>query len=251
MLRRVLAIHAHPDDCEILAGGTLALLAARGHAITICSLTPGDCGSMELRPGEIAGIRRREAAAAAARIGGEYVCGGFRDLCIFQDDPSRRRVTAVLRRTRPDLILTASPVDYMCDHEAVSALVRDACFAAPVPNYDTSAWDSAPPLGAIPHLYFMDPIGGVDREGQPAPADFIVDVSAFFETKRQMLACHASQREWLRRRHSMDEYLETMERWTRLIGSRAGFEFGEGFRQYRGHPYPESNLLGELTASHP
>jgi LmbE family N-acetylglucosaminyl deacetylase len=45
---RILAIHAHPDDVEILAGGALALLADAGHAVTIATLTP-DCGSHELR----------------------------------------------------------------------------------------------------------------------------------------------------------------------------------------------------------
>ena len=47
MRKTILAIHAHPDDCEILAGGTLALLASGGHRIVIVTLAPGDCGSHE------------------------------------------------------------------------------------------------------------------------------------------------------------------------------------------------------------
>ena len=137
MKRRILAIHAHPDDVEILAGGAMALLAAAGHSLTIVTMTPGDCGSAELEPDEIAAIRRTEAASAAALIGAEYHCAEFRDLAIFNDFAARRRVVEILRRTRPDLILTSSPVDYMCDHEATSALVRDACFAAPARNYET------------------------------------------------------------------------------------------------------------------
>src|SRR5262245_364107 len=134
---RFLAIHAHPDDIEILAGGTLALLAGRGHQIAIATMTPGDCGSRELPPDEIASVRRREAADAAAKIGASYTCLEFRDLAIFNDDPSRRRVVETLRAHRPDVVLTASPVDYLCDHEITSALVRDACFCAPMPNYRT------------------------------------------------------------------------------------------------------------------
>jgi len=65
----VLFIHAHPDDAEILAGGTLALLAQSGSQVTIATMTPGDCGSDSHGPDEIAAIRRREAAAAAAIIG--------------------------------------------------------------------------------------------------------------------------------------------------------------------------------------
>ena len=242
VMARVLAIHAHPDDVEILAGGTLALLAERGHSVTIATMTPGDCGSAELGPEEIAAVRRKEAAAAARLIGAEYVCVEFRDLAIFNDDASRRKVTAVLRRTRPDLILTSSPVDYLCDHEAASALVRDACFAAPAPNY------AAPgePLAGIPHLYYMDPIEGKDREGNPIAPQFLIDVTRVFDRKREMLACHASQRNWLRHHHGTDDYLLQMERWTRERGQLAGVEYAEGFRQYRGHPYPASPLLQEL-----
>lgn len=240
---RILAVHAHPDDVEILAGGSLALLAALGHAIRIVSMTPGDGGSAQHSADEIATIRRREAAAAASRIGAQYGCAEFRDLAIFNDDVSRRRVTALIRAARPDIVLTASPVDYHCDHEATSILVRDACFAASVPNYEAG---TAGPLPAIPHLYFMDSIGQLDRESAATQPDFTVDVAAVFETKRRMLACHSSQRDWLRRQHGIDDYVEQMERWTRAIGRRAGLELGEGFRHYRGHPYPSTPLLEEL-----
>src|SRR5207247_2815897 len=131
----------------------------------------------------VGAVRRMEAGSAAARIGAEYRCAEFRDLTIFNDDPSRRRVVEILRRTKPDLVLTSSPIDYMCDHEATSALVRDACFAAPARNYTTRDVQAAPPLKAIPHLYFMDPVGGVDREGGPIAPDFYVDVKPVFEKK--------------------------------------------------------------------
>jgi LmbE family N-acetylglucosaminyl deacetylase len=241
-MARILAIHAHPDDVEILAGGTMAILAERGHELTIATMTPGDCGSAELGPEEIAAVRRKEATAAAARIGAVYRCVELRDLAVFNDDPSRRRVVGVLRSVRPEIILTSSPVDYLCDHEAASALVRDACFAAPAPNYRAEG----PPLEAIPHLYFMDPIEGKDREGNAIAPEFLVDVTAVFERKREMLACHASQREWLRHHHGTDDYLLQMERWSRERGRLRGVEYAEGFRQYRGHPYPASPLLQEL-----
>lgn len=240
---RILAIHAHPDDVEILAGGTLALLAERGHQITIATMTPGDCGSAELGPEEIADVRRREAARAAALIGASYVCVELRDLAVFNDDLSRRRVVEVLRNAQPEIILTSSPVDYLCDHEAASALVRDACFAAPAPNYRAAGR----PLNAIPHLYFMDPIEGKDREGNTIAPEFLVDVTTHFERKREMLACHASQREWLRHHHGTDDYLLQMERWSHERGQLAGVAYAEGFRQYRGHPYPTSPLLQELV----
>jgi LmbE family N-acetylglucosaminyl deacetylase len=248
-MTHILSIHAHPDDVEIMAGGTLALLAARGHDITIVTMTPGDCGTHEYSADEIAAIRRGEAAEAAGLIGARYQCAEFRDLAVFSDDASRRRVTEILRRTQPELVLTASPVDYMCDHENTSELVVDACFGAPAPNYDTRAEPAAPPLKAIPHVYFMDPLGGVDREERPIVPDFIVNVESTFERKREMLARHRSQREWLMKHHGIDDYLEQMESWTKKRGSQAGFRYGEGFRLYRGHPYPQSPLLQELLGA--
>lgn len=221
----------------------MALLAERGHHITIVTMTPGDCGTKDYGVEEIAAMRRREAANAAAVIGAEYLCAEFRDLAIFSDDASRRRVTELLRLVRPDIVITSSPADYHADHEATSALVRDAGFAAGAPNYRTG---TAAALDWIPHLYFMDPVEGVDRDGSEIEPDFTIDIEKTFETKKRMLACHESQREWLRKHHHMDDYIETMEEWTRNIGRRAGFTYGEGFRAYHCHPYPQTPLLEQL-----
>ena len=61
-----------------------------------------------------------------------------------------------------------------------------------------------------------------------------------------MLACHESQRKWLQQHHNMDNYLETMEAWSKDRGRLAGFQYGEGFRLYRCHPYPTTPLLEDL-----
>lgn len=250
-LPRILAIHAHPDDVEFQCAGTLALLAARGCSITIATMTPGDCGSADQDAESIASIRRAEAIAAATLIGAEYICLEFRDMAIFSDDASRRRVTETLRVVRPDLVLTAPPQDYHCDHEATSLLVRDACFAAPIPNYSTQEWDPARPLQRIPHLYFVDSIEGHDRRGQTIAPEFLIDVSTVFATKRAMLACHASQRDWLFKHHGIDEYLDSQETWSRTRGALLGVEHAEAFWQYRGHAYPADNLLLELVGQSP
>jgi N-acetylglucosamine malate deacetylase 1 len=240
---RVLALHAHPDDVEFQCAGTLVLLNEAGCHVTIATMTPGDCGSAEHDAEAISAIRREEARKAAAIMGAEYLCLEFRDLAIFNDDDSRRRITEVLRRIQPKIILTAPPADYIADHEMTSVLVRDACFTAPCPNYATRHWEPAAPLPGIPHLYFVDPVEGVDRDGRAVPVDFHVDVSAVFATKREMLACHASQRNWLLRQHGMDEYLEMQSKWGARRGAEIGVTSAEAFRQYRGHPYPQDNLL--------
>jgi N-acetylglucosamine malate deacetylase 1 len=242
----IVSIHAHPDDAEILAGGTLALLAETGHRVTIVTMTPGDCGSGEYGPDELSVIRQEEARAAAALIGAEYLCAGFRDLAIFSDDRSRRRITRLLRELCADVVLTASPEDYLCDHEATSQLVRDACFCASLPNY--SVGGSAEPLRCIPHLYFMDPIELLDRSGKRVVPDFTIDVESTIEIKTAMLSKHESQRAWLKRQHGIDDYIAKMTELTRACGTRAGLLFGEGFRHYRVHPYPQNPILEEALA---
>ena len=242
----VLAFHAHPDDVETLAAGTLALLAANGHRIVIVTATAGDCGSAEHAPEETARIRKGEAARAAGMIGADYDCAGFGDLAVFNDDASRRRVTELIRRWAADLVITAAPADYHPDHEAISALVRDACFAASAPNYRTGP---AAPLPAIPHLYFTDPIGGRDREGRSVPPDFGVDIGGQLEAKRAMLAAHESQQSWVLKQHGIEDYVGSMVAWSNHRGRAFGVENAEGFRQYRNTPYPRGPLLQDLVGA--
>ncbi|MDQ0465510.1 LmbE family N-acetylglucosaminyl deacetylase [Caulobacter ginsengisoli] len=242
-MTRILALHAHPDDIETLAAGTLALLAAAGHQVSIVTATAGECGSTQFTPEETAVIRRGEAAQAAAMIGASYDCVGLPDLGVFNDDISRRKVTEAVRAARPDLVITAAPADYHPDHEAISLLVRDACFAASAPNYRTGP---APALAAMPHLYFTDPIGGRDRAGQPVPPQFGVDIGAWLATKRAMLACHRSQTEWLAKQHAVDDPLAAMTALSAKRGRDFGVTQAEGFRQYRHEPYPKKPLLQEL-----
>src|SRR5206468_2009237 len=122
-----------------------------------------------------------------------------------------------------------------------------ACFGASVPNYATCQWEPAPPLARVPHLYYVDAVEGIDSFGNPLEPEFIVDVSATFELKLQMLACHASQRNWLLRQHGIDEYLDSQAAWSRRRGSEIGVEYAEAFRQYLGHAYPHDNLLLALV----
>jgi LmbE family N-acetylglucosaminyl deacetylase len=239
----VLAVHAHPDDIETLGAGTLALLASLGHQVRIVTATAGDCGSTEHDNAETGRIRKGEAAAAAAMIGAEYACAGFGDLAVFNDDASRRRMTEMVRWSGAEIVITASPVDYHPDHEAVSILARDACFASTVPNY--GAGPSAP-LAAIPHLYFMDSIGGRDRDGSRIRPDFGVDIGPWMEVRRRMLLAHESQHRWIAKQHGIADYLRSMEAWAERRGRDFGVDHAEGFRQYRHQPYPRTPLLQEL-----
>ena len=240
----ILALHAHPDDIETLGAGTMALLAAAGHRVVLATATAGDCGSAAAGPEETARIRKAEAARAAALIGAEYRCAGLPDLGVFNDDPSRRAITELVRWARPDIVITSAAVDYHPDHEATGILVRDACFAASAQNYRTGP---SAPLEAIPHLYVMDPIGGRDRSGAPVQPDFAVDITAHFDTKAAMLAAHESQADWLVKQHGITDQLASMRAWSARRGRDYGVAYAEGFRQYRHHPYPRTDLLQTLV----
>ena len=245
-MSHILSFHAHPDDAETLCAGTLALLAAAGHRVTIATMTAGDCGSTEYSREETSRIRQAEGAAAAALIGADYRCAGVGDLCVFNDDATRRRTTELIRAVRPDIVLTGSPTDYHPDHEATSILVRDACFAVTVRNYQTGP---SLALAAIPHLYFMDPIEGRDREGKRVAPHFGVDISSHFAIKRDMLLKHQSQFSWVIKQHGITDFTASLEKWSAKQGRLFGVAYAEGFRQYTGTPYPRSPLLQDLAGA--
>jgi LmbE family N-acetylglucosaminyl deacetylase len=247
--RRVLAIMPHPDDIEILCGGTLVRLVERGYEVHACTMTAGDKGSATLSGPEIAAVRRAEAAGAARTLGAaSYTCLEFDDLAIVFDNESRRRVAAQMRRIDPRLVITTPPVDYMFDHEITSHLVRDACFNAAVPNYETPG--DAKPTGAIPYLYYSDPIGGHDLFGQPATTGLLVNITVTIERKSEALGCHRSQRDWLQKQHGLDDYVESMQCWCAERGALIGVGYAEGFRQHLGHPHPTDDLLGAILDVH-
>ena len=243
---KILALAAHPDDIEFMCAGTLILLKERGHEIALATVNNGSCGSATLPPDEIARIRALEARRAAELIGATFECAGIPDLEAVFDNPTRRKVSELMRRAQPDIIFTHFPGDYMMDHEIAGLLARDATFTATLGNYPTLAPHPAPILKRIPYLYYISPLEGIDHFGQDVLLDIIVDVSSVMDKKAEMLCCHASQREWLRHEHGIDEYVEFLKRQSAHLGARRGYAFGEGFRQHRGHAYPRDNILETL-----
>jgi LmbE family N-acetylglucosaminyl deacetylase len=243
-MHRVLAFGCHPDDVEFLCAGTLALLAQRGCEIHIAIMAGGDVGSPTLSRTEIRDLRLKEAQAAADVIGARFHFAGGEDLEVTYNDEYRRRAVRVMRAANPTIVFTLAPMDYLVDHEETSRLVRNAAYIAPVPNYDCSS-DSRP-TSRIPYLYYANAVGGRDIFGRTLPLSCAVDISAVMETKTKMLACHASQREWLRVIMKCDEYLDFMRKLAVNDGKRAGVAQAEGFIQHLGEGHPQANILKQL-----
>jgi N-acetylglucosamine malate deacetylase 1 len=242
----VLALFAHPDDAEFLAAGTLAHLADAGAHIHIATMTAGDCGSTILPAAKITRIRRREAENAARLLGAEFACLQEKDLQIFYDRRTLGKVTELVRRLDPALVFTHSPQDYMLDHETTSRLCQTACFGAMAPNFRPAARSSAKPPRGIPHLYYAQPFAGKDILGQEIPSRIFVDIAATCGRKEEMLACHESQRAFLRAQQEISDTLEMMRKMAGEAGKKSGLAQAEGFRQHLGQGFPQDNLLGDL-----
>lgn len=247
---RLLVAMAHPDDAELLVAGTLFHLKEAGWQLGILTMTAGDCGSTSIPREEIARIRYGEAQAAAKFLGATYICAGLMDVEVFANTKNLRRVVDCMRQFDPDVVITQSPVDYMLDHEETSRLVRGACFALAMPNYETRQNPPAKTGRATPALYYADAIEGKNPLGERVYPHFYVDITQKLAKKRDMLAHHASQREWLRAHHGMDEYLDRMTTWAAGFGGECGVAYAEGFRQHLGHGYPHEPILQNALAQY-
>jgi LmbE family N-acetylglucosaminyl deacetylase len=245
-----LAAAAHPDDIEFMMAGTLLRLKDAGCQIHLWNLANGCCGSATLSRERAAAIRWEEAQASAKLAGGIAHPPLFDDLDIYYDAPSVARVAAVIRQIQPDIILTQSPHDYMEDHQNTTRLVVTGAFTRAIKNFVTS------PDVAIYNkpvaLYHALPHGLNDALRQPVDPHFFTEISSVLPRKRAMLACHASQKEWLDVTQGMDAYLDEMERMSREVGRMSGkCEFAEGWRRHShlGFGPEDFDPLGELLDS--
>jgi N-acetylglucosamine malate deacetylase 1 len=220
---RVLAVGAHPDDLEILCGGTLARFAREGHAVVMCHACNGNLGHTEIPRDELREMRREEAKNAAALIGAESVTLDIGDMDMYVEREAKMKMMEIVRQAKPDLMILHDPSDYLSDHFVSSRVTRDASFAASLPQFvtETEAHFQVDPI------YFMDTVAGVNFQ----PEEY-VDISEFQQIKREMIACHRSQWEWLKKHDAID-YIEFAMIQSAFRGIQCGVRYAEAFRQYR------------------
>ena len=223
----ILAVGCHPDDLEIGCGGTLAKYAKLGHKVFMCHITNGSLGHKIIMPDELRKIRNMEAETAAKMIGAESLSIDIDDLTV---DSSNMEVTMqvaeVIRYSKPDLIITHNPDDYMRDHQECSKLVFNASFASSLSHLETHS----PGYDRIVPIFYMDTLAGIGF----IPTEY-VDISEEIDTKLKALACHESQIKWMLDHDNID-FLDFVKTCSKYRGLQSSVLFAEGFRQYAGWP---------------
>lgn len=217
----ILAIGCHPDDLEIACFGTLSLYVKQGHNVFTCHVANGNLGHKVIKPEELRVIRRKEAQSAAELIGAKSFTIDVGD-CTVESDVQEdvKKLIEVIRLTKPDLIITHDPADYMRDHIETNRLAFTSSFSATVTNIVTKS----PEIEKIVPIYYMDTLAGVGF----MPTEY-VDISETMELKLEALACHESQIVWMRE-HDKIDFLDFVRTCSKFRGLQCSVPYAEAFR---------------------
>lgn len=229
---RILALGAHPDDCDLKAGGCAVLWSRAGCVVKFVSVTNGESGHHEMSGPELV-MRRTDEALAAGKVAGiEYQVMDNRDGQLVPGLEERHKLLRLIREFGPDLILTHRPNDYHPDHRYTSQLVQDCSFLVGVPNI----CPDVKPMRKMPVIaYFADDF----QKPLPFKPDVAIDITSVSEEKEQMAHCHGSQvYEWLPWVGQMDKQIPETEE-----------ERIEGVRRFV-KAYSEPNAVARETLVH-
>jgi LmbE family N-acetylglucosaminyl deacetylase len=188
---RIIAFGAHPDDCDVVAGGVGAKWSSMGHKVRFVSMTNGDAGHQSEGGGALARRRRAEALEAGRRIGVEYVVLDNHDGELMPTLEVRNQVIRQMRDWKADLVIGPRPNDYHPDHRYTGVLVQDAAYMVTVPNVcpDTPALRRNPVF-----MYSQDGF----QKPNPFRPDVAVAIDDVIGRKLDMMDAHVSQfYEWL------------------------------------------------------
>jgi len=216
----IAAICAHPDDAELVMGGTLAREAARGRAVALVDLTRGEAGSRGTPE-----IRAREAEEAARILGVAHRESLQLPDARLASTPEQKDVLVeALRRLKPRVVLLQHWEQRHPDHAAASRLVYEASFLAGLKNYRPDLGEAHRPLRLA--------YAATTTETTDIAPTFVVDITSTWETKLKAIRAFASQfaasgAEAVQL--PFDRFREAVELAARRQGQRVGVEFGEGF----------------------
>lgn len=183
---RIIVFGAHPDDCELDAGGTAARWAKLGHKVKFVSVTNGDIGHHEIAGAFLARRRAAEVKRAAEILGIATEVLDNHDGELLPTLENRKIITTKIREWRADLVIAHRPNDYHPDHRYTGVLVQDAAFMVTVPSF----CPDIPRLERNPvFLYSEDGF----QKPNPFVPDVVVPIDSVFEQKARAIDALESQ----------------------------------------------------------
>ena len=106
---KAVAIVAHPDDMEFGAAAAVARWTGQGKEVVYVMVTSGEAGIDGMHPDECRRVREAEEVESARIVGVETVeFLGLPDGIIEYGVPLRRTLAEVIRRHRPEIVLTGN-----------------------------------------------------------------------------------------------------------------------------------------------
>lgn len=220
--KNVLVIFPHPDDADLMAGGTVAALSRRGARITYAPVTDGNMGSFDPAATRemISRIRRAEQESAARVLGVSQIEWlGFEDGAVPEPDDLRPHLVALIRRVRPDFVITLDPwllYEAHPDHRRTAMAAVEACLFAPFPL----AYPDDLHAGNLPWQ-----VTGIAL-GFSAHPNTYVGIDQTWELKLEAIRCHQSQfpdQIW-------QAFFPLIEAKSIEYGHMAGSKYGEAFK---------------------
>ena len=182
----IIAFGAHPDDCEIRAGGVAAMWAAKGHKAKFVSTTNGDIGHWKRAGGPLAQRRTAEVEKAARILGIETEVLDNHDGELMPTLENRKTFVRLIRQAKADIVMTHRPNDYHPDHRYTGILVQDAAFMVICPFF----CPDVPHLPSNPvFLYFWDRF----QKPNPFEPDVVVAIDNVIDKKLEALVALESQ----------------------------------------------------------
>src|SRR5437762_1338191 len=183
---RIICFGAHPDDCELQAGGVAAMWAAQGHKVKFVSVTNGDIGHWREAGGPLALRRKTEVEAAAKILGITTEVLDVHDGELLPTVENRRAITRLIREWKADIVMGPRPNDYHPDHRYTGVLVQDAAYMVTVPFF----CPDVPPLKNNPvFLYYPDSF----QKPNPFQPEIAVSIDSVIEKKLDALGVIVSQ----------------------------------------------------------
>ena len=183
---RIIVFGAHPDDCELKAGGAAARWSALGHKVKFVSVTNGDIGHHEIAGAILARRRTAEVQRCAQILGIETEVLDIHDGELLPTLENRKLITQKIREWKADLVISHRPNDYHPDHRYSGVLVQDAAFMVTVPSF----CPDYPALRKNP--VFMYSEDGFQKPN-PFEADVVVPIDSVMDKKVDCLDALESQ----------------------------------------------------------